>query len=116
MGGDDPWFRRGNTYRSLNKPGECVHVYSDWQTLDGTRYAAGVWVLGPRTGDSWSRTDRDDIFHAYEKVEATPWGTDNQESTLPTPMELGTEVRPQPVLGCKCGCNPTGWRSGPQKP
>lgn len=100
---DEPWFEQGVTYHSLNKPGECVHVYSNWQTMNGARYAAGVWVLGPRSGDSWSRTERDDIFHAYEKVEANPWGTDNQTSTLPTPMDQGTRHRHP---WCKCGCSP----------
>lgn len=98
----EPWFEQGVTYHSLNKPGECVHVYSNWQTMNGARYAAGVWVLGPRTGESWSRTERDDIFHAYEKVEANPWGTDNQTST---PTEQ-TEVATAWWLGQPCICHP----------
>lgn len=100
------WFAEGGIYASLNKPGEVVVVTAAWRTLDGNRYASGTWIEGPRTGGSWTRIDRDDIYDAYEKVVAIQWRTANQTSTRPTPTDEETEVRPGPVRGCKCGCNP----------
>lgn len=102
------WFERGGIYASLNKPGEVVAVTEVWiTTTNGTSYAAGVWIDGPRAGGSWTRIDRDDIYDAYEKVVAIQWRTANQTSTRPTPTDEETEVRPGgSVRGCKCGCNP----------
>lgn len=83
------WFAEGGIYASLHKYGEVVQVYSTWHDDDWGRFAAGVWVLGPRTGDSWARHDRGDIFHAYEKVEANPWGTDNQTTSQTSQTSKG---------------------------
>lgn len=99
------WFEQYKTYESLNKPGEIVTVEQTWASA-GVDYAAGQWVLGPRTGESWSRRDVDDIFDRYEEV--NPHGIPSSECDAGTcdcadcqcegPCDCGTvkeEIIPQ---------------------
>lgn len=65
------WFEAERNYASLNKPGEVVAVKATWG-MGPTRYAGGMWIKGPRYGESWSRCNYSEewagIFNQYEET------------------------------------------------